>query len=120
MKNVSLDLAHRCIQLDADQILGIHGCPGDHIVPMFLDDGFSFIPCACEFYFHALQSSFDKLAIGRVCQQLVQVLFHGCLGLGSFLTQHVHIFEDERSLLESNDMVNVSDAISLLNAQLQQ
>ena len=87
---------------------------------MLLDDGLAFIPCVSELHLHPLQPSLNELAIGRVCQQFVQVLLHGGLGLGSFLTQHVHILKDERCLLESNDVVNVCDAISLLNAQLQQ
>ena len=85
-----------------------------------LDDGFAFIPRVGELHFHSFQSSFHELAIGRVCQQLVQVLFHCGLGLRSFLTQHVHVLEYEWCLFESNEVVNVSDAISLLNAQLQQ
>ena len=115
-----LDLAHRCIQLDADQILGIHGCSSDHVISMLLNDGFTFIPCVSELHLHPFQSSLHEFAIGRVCQQLVEVLLHSGLGFGSFLTQHVHVFEEEWSLFESNDVVNVSDAISLLNAQLQQ
>ena len=115
-----LHLAHRCIQLDANQILGIHGSPSDHIISMLLNDGFAFIPRASELHFHSFQSSLHELVIGVVCQQLVEVLLHGGLGLRSFLTQHVHVFEDERCLFESNEVVNVRDAISLLNAQLQQ
>ena len=115
-----LYLAHRCVQLDTNQILGIHGSPGDHVISVLLDDGFAFISCASELHLHSLQLSLHEFAIGGVCQQLVQVLLHGGLGLRSFLTQHVQVFEDERCLLESNDMVDVSDAISLLNAQLQQ
>ena len=87
---------------------------------MLLDDCLTFIPCVGELHFHSLQTSLHEFAIGGVCQQLVQVLLHGGLGLRSFLTQHVHIFEDEGCLFESNEVVNVSDAISLLNAQLQQ
>ena len=115
-----LHLAYRCIQFDADEIIGIHGCPSDHIIPMFLNDCLSFIPCVSELHFHPFQLYLHEFAIGRVCQQLVQVLLHGGFGIGSFLTQHVHIFEDERCLLESNDVVYVSDPISLLNTQLQQ
>ena len=115
-----LHLAHRCIQLDADQILGIHGSPGDHIIPMLLNDSFTFIPSVSELHLHLFQPSLHELAIGGVYQQLVQVLLHGGLGLRSFLTQHVHIFEYEWCLFELNDVMNVSDAISLLNAQLQQ
>ena len=63
--------AHRCVQLDANQILGIHGCSGDHIVHMLLNDGFTSISRASEFYLHPLQSSLHELAIGRICQQLV-------------------------------------------------
>ena len=87
---------------------------------MLLDDGLAFIPCASELHLHSFQPSLHEFAIGGVCQQLVEVLLHGGFGLGSFLTQHVDILEDEGCLFESNDMVNVSDAISLLNAQLQQ
>ena len=43
---------------------------------------------------------------------------HNDLGLGSFLTQHVHIFEYEWSLSELNNVINVTDTITLLNAQL--
>ena len=114
-----LRLAHRCVQLDADQILGIHSSPGDHIVSMLLNDGFTFIPRVSKLHFHSFQPSLHEFAIGGVCQQLVQVLLHCGLGFGSFLTQHVDIFEDERCLFESNDMVDVCDAIFLLNAQLQ-
>ena len=115
-----LHLSHRCIQLDADQILGIHGCSGDHVIPMLLDDGLTFIPRVSELHFHSLQSSLHEFGLGGVCQQLVQVLLHSGLGLGSFLTQHVDIFEYEWCLLESNEVVDVSDSITLLNAQLQQ
>ena len=115
-----LHSAHRCVQLDANQILGIHGSPGDHVVPMLLNDGFTFIPRVSELHFHSFQSSLHEFAIGGVCQQLVQVLLHSGLGLGSFLTQHVHVLEDKWCLLESNEVVNVCDTISLLNAQLQQ
>ena len=73
-----------------------------------------------ELHFHSFQPSLYEFAIGGVCQQLVQVLLHSGLGLRSFLTQHVHILEDERCLLESNDVMNVCDTITLLNAQLQQ
>ena len=82
--------AHRCVQLDADQILGIHGSPSDHIIPMLLNDGFTFIPCASELHLHSFQSSLHEFAIGGVCQQLGEILFHGGLGLRSFLTQYVH------------------------------
>ena len=85
-----------------------------------LDDGFAFIPCVSELHLHSFQSGLHEFAIGGVCQQLVQDLLHSGLGFGSFFTQHVHIFEDERSLFESNDVVNVRDAISLLKTQLQQ
>ena len=115
-----LHLAHRCIQLDADQILGIHGCPSNHIISILLNDGLTFIPCCGELHFHSLQSSLHEFVIGRVCQQLVQVLLHGGIGFGSFLTEHIDILEDNRSLFESNDVVNVCDAISLLKTQLQQ
>ena len=115
-----LCLAHRCVQLDADQILGIHGCSGDHVVSMLLNDCLTFIPRVSELHLHPFQSSLHKFSIGGVCQQLVQVLLHSGLGFGSFLTQHVDILEDEWCLPESNDVVNVCDAISLLNAQLQQ
>ena len=115
-----LHSAHRCIQFDIHQILGIHGSPSNYIVPILLNDGLTFIPCCGELHFHSLQSSLHEFSIGGVCQQLVQVLLHCGLGFGSFLTQHVHILEYEWCLFESNDVVNVSDAISLLNAQLQQ
>ena len=113
-------LAHRCVQLDADQILGIHGGSCDHIISVLLDDSLTFIPRVSELHFHPLQSSLNEFAMGGVCQQLAEVLLHSCLGFGSFLTQHIDVLEDEGCLLESNDVVNVSDAISLLNAQLQQ
>ena len=87
---------------------------------MLLNDCLTFLPCCGELHLHSFQPSLHQFAIGGVCQQLVQVLLHGGLGLRSFLTQHVHIFEDERCLFESNEVVNVRDAISLLNAQLQQ
>ena len=115
-----LCLAHRCVQLDTDQILGIHGCSGDHIVSMLLNDCLAFIPCVGELHFHPFQPSLHEFSIGGVCQQLVEVLLHCGLGFGSFLTQHVDIFEDERCLPESNEVVDVSDAISLLKTQLQQ
>ena len=56
-------LAHRCIQLDADQILGIHGSPGNHIIPMLLNDGLAFIPCVSELHCFLLQPSL-KLSTG--------------------------------------------------------
>ena len=115
-----LRLAHRCVQLDADQILGIHGSPSDHIISVLLDDCLTFIPCVRELHFHQFQPSLHEFVIGGVCQQLVEVLLYSGLGFGSFLTQYVHILEDEWCLLESNDVVDVRDAISLLNAQLQQ
>ena len=87
---------------------------------MLLNDGFTFIPCCGELHFHSFQPSLNEFAIGGVCQQLVQVLLHSGLGLGSFFTEHVDVFEYEGCLFESNDAVDVSDAISLLNAQLQQ
>ena len=120
MKNGFSTLRTGVIQLDADQILGIHGCPSNHIISMLLDDCLAFIPRVSELHFHPLQSSLNEFAIGGVCQQLVQVLLHSGLGLGSFLTQHVNILEYEWCLFESNDVVNVSDAITLLNVQLQQ
>ena len=107
-------------QFYANQILRVYGSSGDYIISMLLNDGFAFIPRCCELHFHPTQSSLHEFAIGGVCQQLVQVLLHGGLGLGSFLTQHVDVLEDERCLFESNDVVDVRDAISLLNAQLQQ
>ena len=119
MKNGFSTLAHRCIQLDADQILGVHSCSGDHIISMLLNDCLAFIPRVSELHFHSFQSSLNQYAIGGVCQQLVQVLLHSGLGFGSFLTQHVDVLEYEWCLFESNEVVNVCDAISLLNAQLQ-
>ena len=113
-------LAHRCIQLDANQILGIHGSPSNHIISMLLNDCLAFIPRVSELHFHSFQSSLHEFAIGGVCQQLVQVLLYSGLGLGSFLTEHVDVFEYERCLFESNDVVDVRDAISLLKTQLQQ
>ena len=83
---------------------------------MLLNDCLAFIPCDGELHFHSFQSSFDEFAIGGVCQQLVEILLHGGLRFGSFLTQHVDIFEDERCLFETNEMMNVCDPISLLNA----
>ena len=115
-----LHLAHRCIQFDIHQILGIHGSPSNHIISILLNDGLTFIPCCGELHFHSLQSSLHQFVIGRVCQQLVQVLLHSGIGFGSFLTEHIDILEDNRSLFESNDVVNVCDAISLLKTQLQQ
>ena len=112
--------AHWCVQFDANQILGIHGCSSNHIISMLLDDCLAFIPRVSELHFHSFQSSLHEFAIGGVCQQLVQVLFYSGLGFGSFLTQHIDVLEDEGSLFESNDVVNVSDAISLLKTQLQQ
>ena len=91
---------HLCIQFDTIQILGIHGSPYGHIVPMLLDDSFAFIPCGGELYFHSIQPSFHQFAICRVCQQLVQVLLHSGLGFGSFLIQQVHIFEYEWSMFQ--------------------
>ena len=85
-----------------------------------LDDGFAFIPRVSELHFHPFQPSLHEFAIGGVCQQLVQVLLHSGLGFGSFFTQHVDVLEYEWCLFESNEVVNVRDAISLLNAQLQQ
>ena len=58
-----LDLAHRCIQLDANQILGIHDSPGDHIVSVLLNNGFTFIPCVSELHCFLLQPSL-KLSTG--------------------------------------------------------
>ena len=94
------DLAHRCIQLDTDQILGIHVGSGDHIVSMLLDDNLTFILCVSELHFHSFLSSFNKYAIGGICQQLVEVLLHSGIGLGSFLAYHVHIFVNKWSLSE--------------------
>ena len=59
-----LHLAHRCIQLDADQILGIHGGPIDHVISMLLDDGLTFIPYVSELHFHSFQPSLREFAIG--------------------------------------------------------
>ena len=115
-----LCLAHRCVQLDADQILGIHGCSSNHIISVLLDDCLAFIPRVSELHFHSFQSSLHAFAIGGVCQQLIQILLHSGLGFRSFLTQHVHILEDEWCLFKSNEVVNVRDTITLLNAQLQQ
>ena len=115
-----LHLAHRCVQLDTDQILGTHGSPSNHIISMLLNDCLTFIPRVSELHFHPFQSSLHEFAIGGVCQQLVQVLFYGGLGLRSFLTQHVDVLEYEGCLFESNNVVNVCDAISLLKTQLQQ
>ena len=58
-----LHLAHRCIQLDADQILGIHGSSGNHIIPMLLNDCLAFIPCVSELHCFLLQPSL-KLSTG--------------------------------------------------------
>ena len=115
-----LYLAHRCVQLDADQILGIHGCSCDHIISMLLNDCLAFILCCYELHLHSLQSSLHEFAIGGVCQQLVEVLLHSGLELRSFFTQHVDILEYEWCLFETNDMVDVRNAISLLKTQLQQ
>ena len=59
---------HLCIQFDTIQILGIHGSPYGHIVPMLLDGSFAFIPCGGELHFHSIQPSFHQFAICRVCQ----------------------------------------------------
>ena len=112
--------AHRCVQLDADQILGVHGSPNDHIISVLLNDSLAFIPCVSELHLHSYQPSLHEFSIGGVCQQLVQVLLDCGLGYDSFLTQHVDVLEDEGCLFESNDVVNVCDAISLLKTQLQQ
>ena len=85
-----LYLAHRCIQLDANQILRIHSSPSNHVISVLLNDDLTFIPCVSELHLHPFQPSLHEFAIGGVCQQLVQVLFYSGLGLGSFLTQHVH------------------------------
>ena len=95
-----LDLSHRCIQFDTDEILGVHGSPGDHVIPMFLDHCLAFIPCGGELHFHSFQSSLHIFAKCRVYQQLVEDLLHNGVGFGSFLTQHVHILEYEWSLSE--------------------
>ena len=87
------DLAHRCIQLDTDQILGIHVGSGDHIVPMLLNNCLAFIPFGGKLHFHSFLFKLHKYAIGGICQQLAHVLLHSGIGLGSFLTQHAHIFE---------------------------
>ena len=44
-------LSHRCIQLDADQILGIHGCFCYHVISVLLNDGLAFIPCCGKLHF---------------------------------------------------------------------
>ena len=95
-----LDLSHRCIQFDTDEILGVHGSPGDHVIPMFLDHCLAFIPCGGELHFHSFQSSRHEYIIGRVCQLLVQVLLHSGDTYGSLLIQHVYIFEYEWSVSE--------------------
>ena len=46
-----LHLAHRCIQFEADQILGIHGSPGNHIVSMLLNDGLTSFHVLANFTF---------------------------------------------------------------------
>ena len=115
-----LHLAYRCIQFDTDQILGIHGSPSDHILSVLLNDCLSFIPSSGKLHFYLFQSNLHEFVIYRICQQFIEVLFHSGFGLSSFLTQHIHILEYEWSLLESNDMMNVSDSISLLNIQLKE
>ena len=56
-------LAHRCVQLDTDQILGVHGSC-DHVMSMLLDDGLAFIPCVSELHFHSIQPSLHEFAMG--------------------------------------------------------
>ena len=63
-------LAYRCIQLNADEILGIHGCLGDHVISMLLNDCLTFILCVSELHFHPFQTSFHEFAIGGVCHSL--------------------------------------------------
>ena len=83
---------------------------------MFLNDNLAFIPSGDKLHFHSFQLCLHEFAIGGVCQQLVKVLLHSSFGLGSFLTQHIHIFEYEQSLFESSGVMNVRDPIILLNA----
>ena len=45
-----LHLVHRCVQLDANEILGIHGSPSDHNISVLLNDGFTFIPRISELH----------------------------------------------------------------------
>ena len=113
-------LAHRCIQLDTNEILWIHGCSCNHIISMLLDDGLAFIPNDCQTSLSSVSGRSPQTCHRSSCQQLVQVLFHSGLGLCSFLTQHIHIFEYEWSLFELNDVMNVSDTISLLYVQLKE
>ena len=87
---------------------------------MFLNNGFTFISCGDKLHFHSFQPSLHEFAIGRVCQELVEILLHNGFGLRSFLTQNVHILEYEWGLFESNDVMYMSDPISLLNAQLKE
>ena len=69
--------------------------------------------------------SFVSILSPRTCHRsslpiIFQVLLHSGFEHRSFLTYHVHILEYERRLFESNEVVDVNDAITLLNAQLQQ
>ena len=65
-----LDLAHRCVQLDADQIFGIHGSPSNHVIPMLLNDCIAFIPYCCELHFHSFQPSPQWSTGVRICHSI--------------------------------------------------
>ena len=56
-------LAYRYIQLDADEILGIHGSSSNHIIPMLLNDCLAIKLCVSELHFHSFQSSLHEFAI---------------------------------------------------------
>ena len=58
----------RCIQLETDQILGIHGGSHGHNIFMLLDDSLAFIPCGGELHFHSFQFSLHEFAICQLCQ----------------------------------------------------
>ena len=61
-------LPQKCIQFDANEILGIRGSPCYHIVPVLLNDGLAFIPCGGTLHFHQFQSSLHEFVIGGVSQ----------------------------------------------------
>ena len=77
-------LAHWCIQFDADEILGIHGCPGDHIVPMLLNDCLAFIPCGGELHLHSFQSSSRSLLYIEFANNLYRFFSTVVLDLARF------------------------------------
>ena len=54
---------HRCIQLDTNQILGIHGDSRNIIISILLNNNLAFIPCGGELYFHSFQFSLHEFAL---------------------------------------------------------